>query len=101
MKPTFQISDASKRRDSFASSRKRPSSPQTDYHFQPPSANFPGRCQGEGGPSFRKISRDYFQNEARAHFASEALIFGVIAITAAVPIFEGIRGLAQFVYGIL
>ena len=101
MKSTFQINHSGSRRDSFVSGRKGSTSLKVDYNFQDRGSDFAGGCHGKGAPSFRAISNDYFKNEARGHFASEALVFGVIVITAAVPVIEGIRGLAQFVYGVL
>lgn len=41
------------------------------------------------------------RTEARSHFAIEAALFGLIVTTAALPVFEGARGLVQFVWGIL
>ena len=100
MKPTSPNFETSRQRDSFASSRKGSTLPKTDYHFQPPSAEFRGH-RGNGSPSFRGISNNYFKNEARSHFAVEALVFGVIFVTAAVPVIQAIRGLFQYVYGVL
>ena len=101
MKPTFQLNDSSRQRDTIAARRKGFTSPKVDFNFQPADANYFGRGKGKDLPSFRGISSDYFKNEARGHFAIEALVFGVIGIIAAVPVIEGIRGLAQFVYGVL
>ena len=99
MKPTFEFNHPSRKRDSFASSRK--GSTQVEHSFQTRAARFAGYCHGKTAPSFRGISQDYFQREARGHFAMEAFVFGVIAIIAAVPMIENIRALAQFVYGVL
>ena len=100
MKPTFQINSHSRQCDTFASSRKSFARPKIEYFFQPPSPEFSGHHSGDSA-SFRSISRGYFAQEARGHFVSEALVFGLIALTAAIPIVEGIRGLAHFVYGVL
>ena len=100
MKPTFQINSHSRQRDKFASSLKDVARPKIEYFFQPPSPEFSGHRSGDSA-SFRSISEDYFAREARGHFVSEAFIFGLIALTAAIPIVEGIRGLAHFVYGVL
>lgn len=99
MKPTFQFHDARPLRDSFVPRRDGSASPKTDYHFRPSAADFAGRSRGEGYPSFRGISRDYFDREARGHFASEAFVFGLIVLTVALPIIEGIRAMLAFVYG--
>ncbi|MGI8820767.1 MAG: hypothetical protein ACR2ID_07880 [Chthoniobacterales bacterium] len=90
-----------RRRDSFALLRQRSTAAKTDHQFQATGSDFSGRCGGEGQPSFRRISDSYFAHEARGHFQIEALVFGVIALIAAVPVFEGVRGLFQFVYGVL
>ena len=100
MKPTSQINQLSRQRDTLASSRKGFAWPKIEYFFQPPSPEFSGHRSGDSA-SFRSISEDYFAREARGHFLSEALIFGLIALTAAIPIVEGVRGLAHFVYGVL
>ena len=99
MKPTFQFIKTDRPSDTFASRRKGFTSPKCDYNFQASKADFSGRCHGHGSPSFRSISNDYFKHEARGHFASEALVFGVIALVAAVPVIEGIRGLVQLANG--
>jgi len=48
-----------------------------------------GHCANVPAPSFRSISRDYFRNEARYTFASEAALFALITMTAAVAIASG------------
>jgi hypothetical protein len=72
--------------------------PKTDYHFRPNSmADFGGGCHGNPERSFRGVSRDYFRDEARAHFVSEAAIFVLIALTAVVAVVQGVRvGLSAF-----
>lgn len=37
-------------------------------------------------PSLRSISREYFDKEAHRSFAAEAALFGIMIVTAAVPI---------------
>lgn len=96
MKPNVSINQPSRQRDAFSSSRKGSVMPKIEYFFQSPSPEFSGYRRGDGA-SFRSISRDYFAREARGHFKTEALFFGLIAITAAIPVVEGLRGLAQFV----
>lgn len=100
MKPTFPINRTSRQRDLFVVGREGSTSPKIEYFFQPPSPDFSGHCSGDSA-SFRSISQNYFAREARGHFASEALFFVLIAITAAIPVLQGIRALAQFVYGVL
>ena len=101
MKPSLPITERKTRRDSVESVR-RPSRPNTDYHFQ--SGSFErgfGRSGREPLGSFRGISEEYFRTEARSHFAIEAALFGLIVMTVAVPVFQGVRGLVQYVWGIL
>jgi hypothetical protein len=100
MKPTFQINHSSGQRDAFAPCGRGFASPKIEYFFQPPSPEFSGHRSGDSA-SFRSISQDYFAREARSHFKSEVLFFGLIVVAAAIPVIEGIRGLAQFVYGVL
>jgi hypothetical protein len=101
MKPTIQITHRHGRNDSFVSRRQGSPAPRTDYNFQPTTRDFSGRGGGEGAPSFREISASYFEREARSHFRAEALVFGVIILTGAVPVIEAARGLAELVSGIL
>lgn len=61
-----------------------------------PAADFAGRCHGNPAPSFRRISDDYFKNEAPGHFVSEAVVFGLMIVTAAVPVIQGARGAVHF-----
>ncbi|MEP6822820.1 MAG: hypothetical protein ABI946_10770 [Chthoniobacterales bacterium] len=100
MKPTLQSNHTDRQRDLFASRRSGSKSPKVDYFFQAPSPEFSGYRRGDGA-SFRSISQDYFAREARGHFKAEALIFGLIAVTAAVPIVEAIRGLSQLFHGVV
>ena len=96
MKPSFHFTQTTRRHDAVAS-RRGVSLPKTDYCFRPPNFDFDSRCRGEGEPSFRRISGAYFDNEARSHFATEAAFFGLIVLTAAVPVAKAIGGLFQFV----
>jgi hypothetical protein len=74
MKPTIQFNE-----------RQGLRLPKIDCNYQV--ASMPGR----GGrdwrrASIRAISNDYFKNEARSTFATEAAFFSVIVMTAAVPL---------------
>jgi hypothetical protein len=88
MKPTTQLN-----------TRRGPRLPKTDYSFQSPSAaNMDGgRCFGSRRPSIRAISQDYFKNEAPHSFATEAALFGVIVLTAAVPLINSASALVHLV----
>jgi hypothetical protein len=62
--------------------------PITNCDYQAPSYidRSGGHCANVPAPSFRNISRDYFRNEARYTFASEAALFVLITVTAALAI---------------
>ncbi len=104
MKPTNHLIENNRRRDSHIVRRTGDGRPHTDYQFQPDrNAYFGGRCEGGPAPSFRGISQDYFNKEARGHFISEAAVFVLMLVTAAVPVIQGARGAMHIlrVYGIL
>lgn len=87
MKPTIQFN-----------TRRGPRLPQTDYAYQAsPVANMGGRCFGSPRPSFRSISKDYFRYEARQSFATEAALFSVIVMTAAVSLISSVAGMVHLV----
>jgi hypothetical protein len=95
MKPTIQFNEKSSRdhRDS-----RRGTFPKTDYSLQAaPLTHGGGRCFGSRRASFRSISQDYFKNEAPHSFAAEAALFGVIVMTAAVPILNSASALLHLV----
>jgi hypothetical protein len=48
-----------------------------------------GYCAGLLNPSFRSISRSYFDTEANHDFLAEASIFAVIMLTALMPLING------------
>ncbi|HWM25096.1 MAG TPA: hypothetical protein VNP98_09735 [Chthoniobacterales bacterium] len=93
MKPTIQFNEKS-RRDSIDRA-SRQGSAQTDFSYQATSMG--GRCFGSERPSFRSISQDYFNNEARPSFASEAALFTLILMTAAVPILHSVSAVFQLI----
>ena len=86
MKPSFSSNRSHNRSD--RSARRFPI---TDCDYQAPSYidRSGGHCANVPTPSFRNISRDYFRNEARYTFASEAALFALITMTAAVAIASG------------
>ncbi len=100
MKPSFKLELGHTSHDAIASRRLNPAAPKVEYSLQSPAPEFFGHRSGERR-SFRSISQDYFEREARNHFKGEALFFGLIVLTAAVPMVEGVRGLAQLVSGLL
>ena len=76
MKPTIQFNERNGQR-----------LPKTDCCYQVASMpNRGGRAFGRCGASIRAISNDYFKNEARSMFVTEAAFFSVIVMTAAVPL---------------
>jgi len=98
MKPISQFNEKSRRDSSDRNFRQGSTLSKTDYCFQTTSvANGGGRCFGSCHTSFRKISQDYLKNEARFDFASEAALFSVIVVTAALPILSSIGALVHLV----
>jgi len=87
MKPTTQLNERNGRQ-----------MPKTDYGYQigsMPSRG--GRNHGSRRASIRAVSREYFKNEARSTFATEAAFFSVIVMTAAVPLINTVTAMAHLV----
>jgi hypothetical protein len=87
MKPTIQFNE-----------RHGLRMPKTDCNYQV--ASMPsrgGRGNGSRNPSIRAVSAEYFKNEARTMFATEAALFGVIVMTAAVPLINTAMALVHLV----
>ena len=82
MKPTMQIENESRVREG-----KR--LPAIDFHFQAVSASYSGGCTSLRTPSFRNISRAYFDTEENNYFLVEAAVFAAIMLTAALPLING------------
>ncbi len=98
MKPTIQIDQMSLRGLGDREPRKGLLFPKTDYGFQAaPTAAGSGRCFSIRRPSFRAISEKYFENEVRRNFVGEAILFGVIGVTALLPIIHSASVLSQMV----
>src|SRR5712692_53595 len=72
--------------------------PITDCDYQAPLYidRSGGHCAKVPTPSFRNISRDYFRNEARYTFASEAALFALIMVMAALAIASGATAAIDF-----
>jgi hypothetical protein len=47
-------------------------------------------------PSFRNISRHYFQKEARRDFVSEAFLFALMIVLAEAPLLSTASALSEF-----
>lgn len=76
MKPTIQLNE-----------RKALRMPKTDCAYQ--IGSMPSRGERNNGArraSIRAVSHEYFKNEARSTFVTEAAFFSVIVMTAAVPL---------------
>jgi hypothetical protein len=75
--------------------------PVTDYAFQSLVLDgFRGHCAPTCARSFRSISDNYFNNEARHSFAGEAAFFVAIIVTAAWPIVQNMHAVINFVRAI-
>ncbi len=67
--------------------RNHTSFPLTDCNYYSVTlTGYHGQCAKPLAPSFRNISRQYFQHEARHDFIGEAILFAMLVITAAVPL---------------
>ncbi len=87
MKPTLQLNEGRGYR-----------MPKTDYSYHAGSmSNRGGRSFGPRSASIRAVSNDYFKNEARCMFATEAAFFSVIVMTAAVPLISSAMALSHLV----
>ena len=101
MKPTFLFTGDTGRA-SFFTGGQASRSLYLDYNFQAGGiGDFSGKGSGKCVPPFHRLSENYFNREARIHFAAEAAFFGLIVLTAAVPVLESIQALFRFVYGTL
>jgi hypothetical protein len=77
--------------------RNRRIFPQVDCHYQTMTlGGYNARCVRTAVPSFRNISRHYFQKEARRDFVSEAFLFAVIIVLAAAPLLSTASALTEF-----
>ena len=75
----------------------RRSFPLVDCNYQPMTlGGYNARCVRTAVPSFRNISRHYFQKEARRDFVSEAFLFALIIILAAAPLLSTASALTEF-----
>ena len=56
-----------------------------------------GGCVGDCKPPFHAISQDYFAREAHRHFASEMVIFCLLAMTTVLPLVDAASGIARLI----
>ena len=77
--------------------RNRRTFPLVDCNYQTMTlGGYNARCVRTAVPSFRNISRHYFQKEARRDFVSEAFLFAVIIVLAAAPLLSMASALTEF-----
>jgi hypothetical protein len=77
--------------------RNRRSFPLVECNYQPMRLNgYQARCARIEAPSFRNISRQYFQKEARRDFVGEALLFAIMMVLAAAPLLSTASALSEF-----
>jgi hypothetical protein len=70
--------------------------PLTDYNYQSMTiTGYRGRCAKSVAPSFRNISRHYFQKEARHDFVSEAILFAMLIMISSVAVASGAQAAVQ------
>jgi hypothetical protein len=92
MKPTIQKIENENGREQSRSF------PLTDYNYNSIAlGGFSGRRTRAADPSFRSISRDYFNTEDRNYFLAEAFVFGAFMATAAVPLVNGAHAVLNLV----
>jgi hypothetical protein len=87
-------------RDLFAG-RERRRMPVTDYRYHSVAfEGFSGRYLRNPAQSFWNVAGNYLKDEARHDFWSEAALFAVITVTAALPLMNNLHALIQFVRAI-
>ena len=98
MKPKSNLNQTGQRSDVLTAVT---TFPVTDCHYQSISLDeYRGGCLPTVEPSFRSISNGYFKTEAPQTFAGEAVLFGMIIITAALPMLSNIHAMADFIRAI-
>jgi len=94
MKPTIQFNEKSYGHVSERASRKPSALPNMDYSFHGAAiAKSGSRSFCSCRPSLRSISRNYFETEEPRNFLSEAALFSVLGLTAALPILNSVTAL--------
>jgi len=75
--------------------------PVVDCNYRPLGlGDLNAHCAKLPNPSFSAISRDYFNGEARANFAIEAIVFGLVALTTVPALLDCARATFEFVRAI-
>jgi hypothetical protein len=102
MKPTFPTIIRSRCRESLGGSKCRSRrSPVTNYNYH--SIAFEGSSAPyarAGARSFWNITGDYYRTEARQDFWGEASLWGVLALTAFLPLISNAHAVMGFVRAI-
>jgi hypothetical protein len=77
--------------------RNRRSFPLVECNYLPLRlSEYHARCAGTKPPSFRNISRQYFQKEARRDFLGEAFLFAIMIVLTAAPLLSTASALSEF-----
>jgi hypothetical protein len=93
MKPTMKMIE------NEGSHREGRKLPKIDLNYHAISAGSSGGCCARlTSPSFRNISRAYFDTEANHYFLAEAAVFAVIMLTAAVPLINGAHAVLNLIH---
>jgi len=70
--------------------------PLIDWNYQPMTiGGYRGQCANPAAPSFRNISRQYFQNDARRDFIGEVFFFAAIVATTVAPLLSAASALTE------
>jgi hypothetical protein len=102
MKPIPLTTPDHSRRDLFVpTGREHHRMPVTDYRYHSVAfEGFSGRYLRNPEQSFWNVAGNYLKGEARHDFWSEAVLFAVITVTAALPLMNNLHALIQFVRAI-
>jgi hypothetical protein len=81
----------------FVTTRNSRRFPVIDCNYQPITlGEWRARCIKSEAPSFRNISRQYFQKQARRDFVGEAFFFVAMVLIAAAPLLSTASALNEF-----
>jgi len=70
--------------------------PFIDWNYQSVTiSGYRGHCAKSLPPSFRNISRDYLQREARHDFVGEAIVFAMLIVISTVALASGAQAAVQ------
>ena len=101
MKPTLLANRKARSRDLFESRRNSCRFPIIDFNYHSvPLGNSSAKYGSVPVRSFWNIAGDYFKNEARPDLLGEASLFGVIVVTAFLPLISNAHALMEFVRAI-